>query len=174
MFLARVCFEAVFGAHVTTLLTVHGGARFVFVFGLIILSMIAFMVMASKRRQRDAFIAGGLLLLAFAIVLISTLVRYVEPDTRLIYLENPYLQRYMYVPRLIIALLLLWQLVPRIQGALRYQNAIGRIALVAACCLYVAGIAADNLFLYRQSQTEGRRVRDFISSAYADLRRAER
>lgn len=174
VFLARVSFESVFGARATTLLTAHGSADYVYAFGIMILCMIASMVLTGKRQKRDAYIAGAMLLLAFAVVMISTMVRYVGSDNKWIHLNDPYLQRYIYIPKIIFTIMVLWQIVPRIQGALRSRNAISRLAFLAACCVYVIAIIASNRFLYRESQTEGYRVREFIYSVFTDSRRAKR
>ncbi len=173
VFLARVSFESVFGAHATTLLTTNAGAPYVYAFGVMVLCMTAFMVLSGPRPRRDASIAVSMLLLAFAIVAVSTLVRFVGPGKNLIYLKHPHLQRYFYIPKLILSLLVLWQLVPRIQGALRRHHTIAKAALLGGCCVYIVSTTWDNRFLYGGSQMDGRRVRDFLDSAYGDLRRAE-
>lgn len=174
VFLARVSFESVFGARATTLLTAHGvGAYYVYAFGIMILCMIASMVLTSERQKRDAYIAGAMLLLAFAVVMISTMVRYVGPEIKWIHLKEPGIQRYIYIPKIIFTIMILWQIVPRIQGTLRSQNVISRLAFLAACCVYVIAIIASNRFLYREPQAEGHRVQEFIYSVFADLRRAK-
>lgn len=173
IFAIRVCCEALFGVRATTLLAAHDGTHYLYAFGITILSIIAFLISTSKHLKRDACVAGGMLVLALALVLISTVVRYPPPDDKPNALESTHFQRYVYVSKLIFATLVLWQLVPRIQSSLRCQNTITRAALLVAISMYVIGINEDNQIFYGVPQKQAKSLRDFIHSASTDLKRAQ-
>lgn len=172
VFLARVIFESVFGTHVTTLLINGGSFRYVCGMGVCILGLVFGMVLASARPHRNALIAWAAIMSALAIVWISTLTRYTEPEARMIHLAEPYLQRYIYVPKLIFASIILCQAAP-----LFFACTTGRIWIrtlfLASLFFYLASVNYNNAYLYRESVAEGLQVREFLRLAHSDLKRAK-
>lgn len=174
VFITRVVFESVLGARATTLLAANGGLHYIYAGAFLILCLLANMIRTSERRLRETVLTAGVIALAFGIVQISTLVRYVGPEARLIHLENPFLQRYIYVPKLIFTAFLLSQLVPRLQRYYSRFDVPQKTVFLALCGAYILGISGDNQFLYRGSRSEGLRVKSFVESSYTDLLRARK
>ncbi len=174
LFLGRVCFESVAGAHATTSL-LAGSAGFVaYLGGLGLLAALGAALWWSDHRRRDAGIVVGALSLAFAIVLVSALFKNFGPQTDAIFLEDPRLQRYLYVPKLIVLTLLLGRLAPWLRRIPSRGNELLLGALALAGALYLLAVHTDNAALYYQSEAEGRRVRDFVHALHLDQQRAAR
>jgi len=172
VFLARVPFESVFGAHATTLLMANGGALFVYGLGATVLCLASLTILVGQQSiQRLSFTAAAILL-TFAIVFISTLVRYTGEEARLILLTQPYLQRYFYVPKLIFVFTILTQVVPRFKILSWGKRPSVITTILASCFLYLITVNVDNAFLYNSSEKEGRQIAHFLNTVSEDLRRA--
>lgn len=175
VFLARVVCESFVGARAVNLLIVNGESRILYVGGAALLLMLGYLTISSDRPKRDVAIAVVAVGLAFAFVLISVMTRYTAPDKLDIYLIVPQLQRYFYVPKIMMLSVFAWQILPRLQRALGRPPmiALKRVFAVVAICLVIAALVSSNRFLYGGNVSEGLRVRQFINEVQLDLAKAE-
>lgn len=174
VFLARVPFEAVFGPVLTTGLNRRGLTWAVFTGGAVILLITALLVYKSKRPTRDALITLLMLLFAYTVTAVSTLVRYIEPDERARHLEDTALQRYVYIPKLLFVILLFWLALPRFVRLWQRMRKTARIALLVVAVLYIAGNNLINRSLYDHNPKQGQRIRNFIAEVHEHEQRAKR
>jgi len=171
VFVSRVCFETVFGAHATTTLIVSGSARYVYLLGMVTLAGVVFLALADKPTSWQSAAQVGVLVTAFALVFASGSARYTGA-ARMVYLEDPYLQRYVYVPKLMFAVLLLSLVVPYLRAVLAAQRILPAAGIWVAFSLYLLAVNIDNSFLYDSSELEGKRVTSFLIAVDEDVRRA--
>jgi len=169
VFFARVIFESIFGAHVTNLLI--NGESILYIFGIsICIICLAFCVaMAGDSPRKRTMILGGAIIYGFAIVYISILIRCTTPDIKINFLREQYFVRYIYVPKLIFAGVIIYQAATIFFTIVRKSKCI-RLIFIFSLIFYLAAVNYDNAHLYRDSVEEGRRVREFLLSVQYDLK----
>lgn len=174
VFLSRVLFEMLFGAQLATTLNAQGmGLAVNCVAGLILFGLVM-MVLRGERPKRDLAVIICALLLAFAIVLLSTMTRYVGTEADRLYLESPGMQRYIYISKLIFGFLILWKVLPRVERFLKGKRAPAKAILICVFAVYVVGLNFHNRSLYGHKPGEGRKLHDFLVDVEADRARARR
>jgi hypothetical protein len=170
VFLSRVAFESIFGAHVTGALVAQGASHYVYLVGISILCFIGALLLGDPQHRRRVSLAAALTL-AFVMVVVSTLTRYTGPGKRL-YLLDPHVQRYFYVPKLIVVIVVLSYVVPRARGVCLKRPLVAPMVMGIGLA-YLTGVNLDNTFLYRSPDAEGKRVKQFLTAVNADLNRAK-
>ncbi len=173
VFLARVIFEAFVGAREVNLLVMNGHAFYAYAGGVASLAALGYMSFTGRKNARGWLITSVAVLLGFAMVLMPVLTRYNTPEAKAIYLVQPALQRYFYLPKiltLVICASLLFPLQHKLTHGARAGVKLGLTVFVFAA--YVVAITRRNAFLYESPREEGLRVKAFLASAYSDLAKA--
>ena len=155
------------------MLVVGEGAQYVYLIGILILAMFLFGILRGETSSQHRMAVAAAILLAFIIVFICTVTRYTDAGRVRFYLETPYMQRYIYLSKMIFAFLLLSQIVTRIRAMIPKLRLPAQTVLLASCACYLLAVNIDNSFLYQSSPTEGRRVADFLSNVRQDIKRAQ-
>lgn len=171
VFLARVCFETVFGTHATHgLLMEQGlGVYLVYAVGMLILCL-PFVLSWNEKEKKVVWAMIGALGLGLGIVAISCLTRYPnQPD---IFLIEANLQRYFYVPRLYLAILIMACLLSRVRTTFSRAGKAMRCIVPGLGIAYLVMVNAFNGHRYGSSQEEGMRLRNFIRQVQDQRERA--
>lgn len=160
LFLSRVVFETISGAMAGTTL-IPENAQFVHYSALAILGIVLSLTLSSRiswRAKCGVVIGLGL---AFGIVLASTLARLATgPDFPHVF--KFYLQRYFYVPKLLIAIFLLAQVIPRLRKFLSSLSIEAQIPFLGACAIYLIGLNRSNNRLYANVHEDGVKIAAFL------------
>ena len=174
VFLIRVPFEVIFGAKISTLLAANGGAMFACAVSLVALGYLFIVCMESDRPKRNLFILLSGVVLAYLLVAIAVLTRFVEPGVRDIYLVQPHLQRYFLASKIIVISFMVWLLIPKLRMALSCSSC-PKLRAAFSCVslmLFVVVLNSDNNFLYMSNTYEANRMSRFIDSVQKDLEKS--
>jgi hypothetical protein len=87
-------------------------------------------------------------------------------------IHNPYFQRYFYVSKLLFAVLLLSQLLPRLRHGIANVSLSAKCAILLLIALCLFHTNRVNQLLYQSSVTEGQRVKAFLASVQTNLQKA--
>jgi len=190
VFLSRVIVESIAGPRLITALEAHGWGGLTAAAGTVLLAIwLGFrwwfhgqQTGQSKKVDFTAgfqeVVGGGMYLwmAAFAIVFISVHLRYADlaaQAIRSIYLMEPNLQRYVYVPKLIVLYLVLSRGIPVFRGWLKRVSIPVKIVSGLVLIAYLVIINVHNAPLYRTDPVEGRRLKIFLEDAATNLRRRD-
>jgi hypothetical protein len=169
LFLTRVLFEMVSGAKVSTALlsAVPEGGHLL---GFVVLSILVFLTVTGSSTSQVKWATPLALLLMFGVVFASVAAR-ISSDF-ITEISNPYLQRYFYVPKLVVAVLLLSQVVPRVRNSMSRVGLLAKGLVLASVAIYLLEDNRVNNYLYRSSLSEGRRVEGFLADVQTNVERA--
>lgn len=161
LFLSRVVFELLVGTMAGTTL-IPDNAQFVHYSALTILAGLAAWTLANKLSlgaKAGVAIAVGL---AFGLIFASTAARLATgPD--LPHVFKFYLQRYFYVPKLIMGGLLLAAAIALFRSARSSLPGAAQVILLAGCGVHLLGLNRANNRLYENVHADGVKVAQFLA-----------
>ena len=169
LFLTRVLFETISGAKISTALlsAVPEGGHLL---GFIVLSTLTFLTVTGNSASRVKWATAMALLLMFGLVFASVAARISSGFINEI--SNPHFQRYFYVPKLVVAVLLLSQVVTRVRNDMSRVGLLAKGLILACVAIYLFQVNRVNNYLYSSSLAEGRRLQGFLTDVQTNVRRA--
>ena len=194
VYLSRVIVESVAGPRLTTALEAHGFGWLTAVTGVGLLLAWFGCRQHLRRRFPGAFsrysgngsdethrhrqlliwIELYLWVVAFAIVFTSVHLRYTEmenPAIRSIFLVEPNLQRYVYIPKMIIMYMVLSRVIPILRAWLENVSIPMKIVSGLVFSIYLMIVNVHNISLWRTDPSEGRRLKAFLEEVDLNTRR---
>lgn len=179
VFLSRVIVEILVGPRITIALEArHKGWVTCLVGAGLLIFWVLFRIHRSKNQDETVDATFKTLcwtelylwLTALLIVIISTHLRHLN-DERLIFLLEPNLQRYIYVPKLMISYLVLSRLVPVIHCRVKRLTIPSLCVATLLFVIYLSLINIVNAFLYRSDAQESRQLAVFLQEVQLNLDR---
>ena len=170
LFLTRVLFEMVSGAKTRTALlsAVPEGGHLL---GFVVLWIFVFLTVTGSSASRVKWATAMAVLLMFGVVFASVAAR-ISSDF-ITEISNPHLQRYFYVPKLVIAVLLLSQVIPRVRDGMSRGGLLAKCVILVGVAIYLLEDNRVNNYLYSSSLAEGQTHKAFLTDVESNVERAE-
>jgi hypothetical protein len=170
LFLTRVLLEIVSGAKasVALLAAAPGGGDLL---GIAVLLFLVFLSVTDDSTSQVQWATAIALLLMFGLVFASVAARMSRDFVADVF--NAYFQRYFYVPKLVLAIFLLSQAVPRLRKGVSSVKLLAKCSILIGVAAYLVQTNRINNSLYQNSVTEGRRVKAFLSDVQTHVQRAK-
>ena len=171
LFLSRVVFEMAVGPMAGTTL-IPENAQFVHYAAVTLLLFLGFLTLTSPASIRVKLGVGIAVGLAFGLVFASTAARLANgPDAPHVF--KFYLQRYFYVPKLILMTLLLGEILRRLRLTMQSVSFPAAAALGMAGVVYLTALNRANNRLYRNVHEDGVRIANFLGAVDQQVRLAK-
>ena len=167
VFLSRVVIESIGGTQaVVSIISENYGLLYLCLLGIVFIGFIFLFASYKKDWCKNLFVISVFLGLSWGLVFAACALRQVN-------YFNPYMQRYIYVPKILFMLLFLSQVMPYLYSIIKKQVLLRQAAIIILFLIYLMAVNIPNKFLYRYSLMMGKELKSYLSSVHQNAKKAK-